>query len=100
VSTRRLVGIGVVVSLLVAGVVSYLAVASPDGLQHVAAGLGFDTAARSSAADGSPLAGYEVRGVTGPLSGGLAGVLGLAAVALVMTLFVVYVRRRAARQRD
>ncbi len=100
-STRRLVTVGVVVSLVVAGVLSYLASASPDGLEHVAASLGFDSSARDSAASGSPLAGYSVRGLgDGPLAGGLAGVVGLLAVGLVMTLLVLYVRRRAARQRD
>ena len=99
-STRRLVTVGVVVSLVLAGVVSYLASAHPDGLERVAAGLGFDTSARDSAAAGSPLADYAVRGVDGPVSGGLAGVLGVLAVGLVMGLPVLYVRRRAARQRD
>ncbi len=99
-STRRLVAVGVGVSVLVAGVLSYLAVGSPDGLEHVAAGLGFDAAATPSAADGSPLAGYEVRGVGGPLAGGLAGVLGLLVVGLVMSLLVLYVRRRAAHRHD
>ncbi len=99
-STRRLVTVGAVVSLAIAGVVSYFASASPDGLEHVAAGLGLDTSARDSAASGSPLADYAVRGVDGPLSGGLAGVLGVLAVGLVMTVLVLYVRRRAARRRD
>ena len=98
-STRRLVTVGVLVSLLVAGVLSYVASTSPDGLEHVAAGLGLDAAARDSATAGSPLADYSVRGLDGPLSGGLAGVLGLLAVGLVMSLLVVHVRRRA-RQRD
>ena len=99
-STRRLVTVGLVVSLVVAGVVSYFASAHPDGLEHVAARLGFDTSARDSAAAGSPLADYAVRGVDGPVSGGLAGVLGILAVGLVMGLLVLYVRRRAARQHD
>lgn len=99
-STRRLVTAGVVVSLVVAGVVSYLASSSPDGLEHVAASLGFDASARDSAAAGSPLADYAVRGVDGPVSGGVAGVLGVLAVGLVMGVLVLYVRRRAARQPD
>lgn len=98
-STRRLVTVGVVVSLLVAGVVSYFASASPDGLEHVAAGLGLDSVARDSATAGSPLADYSVRGVDGPLAGGLAGVAGLVVVGLVMWLLVLYVRHRA-RPRD
>ncbi len=99
-STRLLVTVGALVSLVVAGVVSYVASARPDGLEHVASGLGFDDTARDSAVAGSPLADYAVRGLEGPVSGGLAGVLGVLAVGLVMALLVLHVRRRAARQRD
>jgi cobalt/nickel transport protein len=100
VSTRRLLAAGVALSLLVAGVLSYFASARPDGLEHVAADLGFASSEQASAASGSPLAGYSVRGVSdGYLSGGLAGVVGLVVVGLVMTLLVLYVRRRAHRER-
>ncbi len=98
-STRLLVTVGVLVSLLVAGVVSSVASANPDGLEYVASGLGLDSSARDSATAGSPLAEYSVRGLDGPVSGGLAGVLGLVAVGLVMGGLVLYVRRRA-RQHD
>ena len=89
-----------VLSLLVAGVLSVYASSHPDGLEHVAAGLGFASSEQTSAASGSPLAGYTVQGVADArLSGGLAGVLGTLVVGLVMTGLVLLVRRRAARQR-
>lgn len=85
VSTRRLVAAGALVTLVVAGVLSYVASASPDGLQSVAGALGFEGSARDSATSGSPLAGYGVDGVSnGFVSGGLAGVLGVLATALLM----------------
>ncbi len=99
VSTRRLVLVGLVVSLLVAGVLSYYASRHPDGLEHVAASLGFGTTQHESATSGSPLAGYAVRGVSdGRLSGGLAGVVGAVVVGLLMTGLVLLVRRRGPRE--
>ena len=99
-STRRLVTVGLVLSVLVAGVLSTYASRHPDGLQHVAAGLGFASSEQASATSGSPLAGYAVQGVSDPrLSGGLAGVVGVLVVALVMGGLVLLVQRRASRQR-
>ena len=100
-STRRLVVLGLLVSALVAGVLSFYASGHPDGLTHVAQSLGFSGTARSSAASGSPLAGYAVSGVhDARLSGGLAGLLGIAVVGLVMTGLVLLLRRRAPRSED
>ena len=62
-STRRLVVLGLVVSALVAGVLSFYASSRPDGLTFVAESLGFSGTARDSATAGSPLAGYAVSGV-------------------------------------
>jgi cobalt/nickel transport protein len=97
-STRRLVGLGMLVTLLVAGVLSFYASRHPDGLERVAHGLGFAASEKPSTTSGSLLAGYHVRGVAdGRLSGGLAGVLGVLVVGLVMSGLVLYVRRRSAR---
>lgn len=99
VSTRRLVLVGSAVCLLVAGVVSFFASSHPDGLEHVAHTLGFAGSARTSAAEGSPLAGYGVEGVSnGFVSGGLAGVLGLVVVAVVMGGLVLLLRRLGRRR--
>lgn len=94
-STRRVVVLGVVVSLLVAGVLSFYASGHPDGLTYVARSLGFSTAQRHSAAAGSPMSGYAVRGVADRrLSGGLAGVVGVLVVGALMTGLVLLLRRR------
>lgn len=89
ISTRRLLWAGLVVALVVAGVVSYYASASPDGLNRVAGELGFASAEQASGAGSGPLAGYEVAGIGhSRLSSGLAGVLGcLVVLALSSLLF-------------
>lgn len=87
VSSRTLRVTVLVLALVVAGVVSQYASASPDGLTRVAADLGFASAERGSG--GGPLAGYEVAGVDrARTSGGLAGVLGcLVVLGLASLLF-------------
>ena len=78
---------GLVVALVVAGVVSHYASASPDGLNRVAGDLGFASAEQASG--GGPLAGYEVAGVDhARFSGGLAGVLGCLVVLGLSSLLV------------
>ncbi len=100
-STRRLVVTGLVVSALIAGVLSSYASGHPDGLTFVAQSLGFADTGRSSAASGSPLAGYTVSGVSDArLSGGLAGLIGLAVVGLLMAGLVLLLRRHAPRSED
>ena len=59
-----IVGIGLAVSLLLAGVVSYYASSSPDGLEKVAGDIGFIESAEDSAVAGSPLSDYGVSGVS------------------------------------
>lgn len=79
---RRLwwfLGIGLLVALLVAGVLSGFASGSPDGLERVSIDEGFDEAAQDHALADFPLADYAVEGVeNGRLSTGLAGVIGVA----------------------
>lgn len=84
VSTRALVLAGLVVSLVLATVLSLFASASPDGLEHVAETLGFADAAEDSAVAGSPLADYGTAGVANEwLSTAFAGVVGLALTGLI-----------------
>jgi cobalt/nickel transport protein len=92
--TRTFVLAGVVVALLVAGVASYFASTSPDGLEYVAEEAGFADTAEDSAATDSPLADYRVDGVENDaVSGGLAGVAG-ALVVLTLTGGLTYAVRR------
>ena len=77
VSSRTLIVVGLLVALTLAGIVSFYASSSPDGLNRVALDLGFAGSEQASAAQGGPLAGYETAGIdNGRWSGGLAGVLG------------------------
>ena len=87
---------GLLVALLVAGVGSYYASSSPDGLEWSAEEEGFlDTAEDSATAD-SPLADYAVSGVDdGRLSGGLAGVIGVAVTLVLAGGITLLVRRRS-----
>lgn len=95
VSTRTLLVVGLHVALLLAGVVSTWASASPDGLNRVAGDLGVAGAEQTSAAEDGPLAGYDVVGVDPRWSGGIAGVLGCLVV-LGCTSALMLVRRRTA----
>jgi cobalt/nickel transport protein len=89
--------VGLLVALLVAGVGSWYASGSPDGLEWAAEQTGFADTARDSGAAGSPLADYSVAGVEEePLSGGLAGVLGVAVTLLLAGGLTLLVRRRSA----
>ena len=98
-STRRIVLAGLLVSAVVAGVLSFYASGHPDGLTHVAQSLGFAGTARDSATSGSPLAGYAVSGARDPrLSRGLAGLAGIVVVGLVMGALVLVLRRRSPRR--
>lgn len=94
-STRRLLVVALVVSLLVAGVASYYASAHPDGLEYVAEQTGFIDAAEDSATSDSPLADYQTTGVDDArLSGGLAGVLGVVVMLVLSTGLFWLIRRR------
>lgn len=86
---------GLVVTLLLAGVVSYYASGDPDGLTKVSEDKGFaDTETEHDAAD-SPLAGYATKDVDNErVSGGLAGVVGVIVVLGVGTGVAYAVRRR------
>lgn len=95
---RRTTGfllVGLLVALAVAGIGSYYASSSPDGLEWSAEKEGFlDTAEDSATAD-SPLADYAVEGVDdGRLSGGLAGVIGVAVTLVLAGGITLLVRRR------
>jgi cobalt/nickel transport protein len=81
---------GLLVALLLAGVVSSFASSAPDGLDAAARkGCTFDSEDNITGGDclarretenqtaDSPLADYGVRGLDGPLSTGLAGVIGV-----------------------
>ena len=89
---------GLVVTLLVAGIASFYASGSPDGLEWVAERTGFLGTAEESAVAGSPLADYSLSGVAdGRLSGGVAGIVGVAVTLLIAGGLTVLLRRRSSR---
>ncbi|MGW1775159.1 energy-coupling factor ABC transporter permease [Streptomyces sp. NPDC002104] len=96
-STKPVWITGLVAALALAGIVSFYASSSPDGLEKVAADKGIDQKVTEHAAADSPLADYSVKDVSDArLSGGLAGVIGVGATVLVGTGVFWTVRRRRA----
>jgi cobalt/nickel transport protein len=93
--TRGFLLVGLLVALLVAGVASYYASPHPDGLEWSAEQEGFLDTARDSATADSPLADYTVSGIDdGRLSGGLAGIAGVAVTLVLAGGLTLLVRRR------
>jgi len=98
ISTTRLVGTGLVICLLLAGVVSLWASGNPDGLEFVAERLGFIDSAGEHATADSPFADYGTAGVDNArLSGGLAGLVGVVVVAVIAFGLMHLLRRRGTR---
>ncbi|MFE4610070.1 energy-coupling factor ABC transporter permease [Streptomyces niveus] len=95
-SPRGLLAAGLGTALLLAGVVSFYASASPDGLEKVAADKGIDRKVEEHAAADSPLADYGIEDISNTrLSGGLAGMIGVGATVVVGSgIFYVVHRRR------
>jgi hypothetical protein len=93
--TTAFVLVGLLVALLLAGVVSFYASDSPDGLEQVAADQGLDAAEQPSGAEESPLSGYRTDGIGDDrLAGGIAGVVGVVATFTVGTGLALAARRR------
>jgi hypothetical protein len=89
------------VGLVLAGVVSFYASGSPDGLERVAEDTGFlNTASEHATADG-PLADYRAQGIEDDrLAGGLAGVAGALVVLGVAGGLTFALRRRMPEHAD
>ncbi len=86
---------GLLVSLVLAGVVSFYASSHPDGLEKVAEEIGFIETANDPATAGSALADYGLAGVENErASVGIAGVIGVAATGIVATSFFIYLGKR------
>jgi cobalt/nickel transport protein len=82
------------VSLLLAGVVSFYASSNPDGLEKVAETVGFIETAEDHAIADSPLADYGVKGVDNErLSVGLSGVIGVLGTAGISVGLFYFLRK-------
>jgi cobalt/nickel transport protein len=82
------------VSLLLAGVVSFYASSNPDGLEKVAETVGFIETAEDHAIADSPLADYGGKGVDNErLSVGLSGVIGVLGTAGISVGLFYFLRK-------
>ena len=90
------VALGILVAALVlAGIVSYYASSSPDGLTKVSQDKGFASTETDHGTKDSPLAGYAAKDVGNDrLATGIAGVVGVLVVGALGTGLVYVVRRR------
>lgn len=81
---------------ILAGVVSYYASSSPDGLEKVAEDEGFLDTAKDSAVSGSPLADYGVAGLDNErLSVGVSGIIGVLATAVVSIMLFKLLKKKS-----
>ncbi|MEV7992556.1 energy-coupling factor ABC transporter permease [Streptomyces sp. NPDC086077] len=100
-SHRTLLLGGLAASLVLAGVVSFYASASPDGLEKVAEDKGFAESAEEHHNADSPLADYGVKDVDNArISGGLAGVIGVGVTVVAGSAIFWAVRRRRTDETD
>lgn len=90
---------GFLISLFLAGVISFYASSSPDGLEKVAEDIGFiESAQEHSNADGV-LADYGVKGVDNErASVGLAGVIGVIGTAIIAGVLFRFISRKPANK--
>jgi cobalt/nickel transport protein len=87
---------GAIISLMLAGVVSFYASSSPDGLEKVADKIGFIDTAKDHALAEGPLADYGVKGIENErLSVGMAGVIGVLATGVVSSGLFFVLRRKS-----
>jgi cobalt/nickel transport protein len=98
-SVRRLVLLGLGLSVLLAVVVSSFAATSPDGLEHVAHQLGFSSSATAHQTADSPLADYGTRGIShGGLSTAVAGLIGVGVVGVLAFGLMYLLRSRGPKR--
>jgi cobalt/nickel transport protein len=92
---KKFLGAGFLVSLFLAGVVSFYASSDPDGLEKVAEDIGFiETAEEHTYADGA-LADYGVKGIENErASVGIAGVIGVIGTAIVGGALFTFIARK------
>lgn len=91
---------GLVLSLLLAGGLSFYASSQPDGFEKAAGEIGFLDTAEESPLKESPLAEYGVSGIDNErLSGGVAGVIGVASTAAI-SFAIFYGMRRFGKSKS
>ena len=95
VKNKKFLVSGFVISLFLAGVVSFYASSDPDGLEKVAEDIGFlESAEDHTYADGA-LADYGVKGIDNErASVGVAGVIGVIGTAIVGGALFTFIARK------
>lgn len=98
----KLVGAAIfVVALILAGIVSFYAANSPDGLTKVSEDKGFASSQRTHGAQDGPFAGYGTSFIDNDrLSGGVAGVVGVLVVLALGSGLTLAVRRKRSDESD
>jgi len=92
-SSKRLLVIGLLASIVIAGFLSFYASSQPDGLEKVSADQGLDVTAVDSVNADSALADYGVAGVENErASAFLGGVIGVAITGLAGVGLYVWLR--------
>jgi cobalt/nickel transport protein len=85
-----------ITALSLAGVISFYASSSPDGLEKVAEDEGFLESAEDSALSNSPLADYGVAGLDSErLSVGIAGVIGVVVTAIIALALFTLIKKKS-----
>lgn len=86
---------GLLVSMFLAGVVSFYASSQPDGLEKVAGEIGFSETAKENSNADTTLADYGVKGIENErASVGVAGILGVIGTALVAGVLFKFIARK------
>lgn len=94
-NTKKFYFGGILITLILAGVVSFYASSSPDGLEKVADKIGFIETAKENSNSDSPLADYGVKGIENSrVSVGAAGIIGVIVTGGVASVLFLSLARR------
>jgi len=94
-SNKKFYLVFLLVTIGLAGIVSFYASSSPDGLEKVAEDVGFIETAKDHSLDNSALADYGVAGLENErLSVGIAGIIGVIATGVLMYLIIKFISRK------
>lgn len=94
-TTKKIVLIGLAISIFIASMLSFYASANPDGLEFVAEQVGFLNTAKDSAVAGSPLADYALTGLENErFSVGIAGIVGVILTAVISFGLFTFLKKR------
>jgi cobalt/nickel transport protein len=96
ISNRKFFASAILISAILAGGVSFYASSSPDGLEKVAEDVGFIETAKDHTLSDFTLADYGIKGLDNArLSVGIAGLIGIAATAVIAMGFFRLIQKKA-----